>query len=335
MYGLKEAVIIAFNQLVQKLAPSGYESMAFTPGLWRHRTRKTTFVLCVDGLGIKYYSKLDALHLIGAIKNHYELTIGWSGALYCGLTLDWHYGAGYVDLSMPGYVPRALAKFNHPPRLCPQHAPHKWIEPVYGSKKPQNPAATSKASSLNKHGIHCFQSRSGTFLYYGRGCNPCILPALKEIASEQAAPATDTRETTHMLLDYLPTYPNAVLRYYASNMILKITSDAAYLVRPKARSRAAVHYDLGCHNNNRMNGALDVLFQTIKNVVSSAAEAETGGIYISGKHACPIRAALTELGHPQPAIGTPFETDNNTAQGILNSKCAKSFPKRLPCATGG
>jgi hypothetical protein len=327
MYGLKEAAIIAFNQLVKKLAPYGYEPMAFTPGLWRHRTKKTTFVLCVDDFGVKYYSKRDALHLIGAIQDHYELTIDWSGALYCGLTLDWHYDAGYVDVSMPGYVPRGLAKFNHPPPLRPQHAPHKWVEPIYGSKTPQNPTTASTAPYLDKQGIHRIQSISGTFLYYGRGCDPCILPALNEIASEQAAPTTNTLETTEMLMDYLHTYPNAILRYYASDMLLKITADAAYLVQPKARSRAAVHYHLGWKNSERVNGALDVLCQTIKNVVSSAAEAETGGIYIGGKHACPIRAALEELGHPQPSTGTPFETDNKTAQGILNSKMRQKLSK--------
>jgi hypothetical protein len=42
MYGLKEAGIIAFNQLVKKLVPSGYEPMTFNPGLWRHRTKRTT-----------------------------------------------------------------------------------------------------------------------------------------------------------------------------------------------------------------------------------------------------------------------------------------------------
>jgi hypothetical protein len=36
------------------------------------------------------------------------------------------------------------------------------------------------------------------------------------------------------------------------------------------------------------------------------------------KHACPILAALEELSHKQPVTGSPFETDNNTAQGILN-----------------
>jgi hypothetical protein len=110
-------------------------------------------------------------------------------------------------------------------------------------------------------------------------------------------------------------------------MILKITSDAAYLVQPKARSRVAVHYHLGWRNNDRVNGPLDVLCQTLKNVVSSAAEAETGGVYVGGKHACPIRTALEEMRHPQPVTGTPFDTDNNTAQGILNSKMRQKLSK--------
>jgi hypothetical protein len=53
MYGLKEAAIVTFNQLVTKLAPAGYKPAPFTPGLWRHHTKKTTFVLCVDDFGVK------------------------------------------------------------------------------------------------------------------------------------------------------------------------------------------------------------------------------------------------------------------------------------------
>ena len=145
MYHLKEAGIIAFNQLVQKLAPAGYEPMLFTPGLWKHRTKPTTFVLCVDDFGVKYFSKADAQHLIDTIKENYELSIDWEGTLYCGLTLNWQYEKGYVDVSMPGYVERALTKFQHPAPLRPQHAPHKWIEPVYGSRKPQSPTPESAA----------------------------------------------------------------------------------------------------------------------------------------------------------------------------------------------
>jgi hypothetical protein len=134
-------------------------------------------------------------------------------------------------------------------------------------------------------------------MYYGRACDPCMLPTLNEIATEQASPTTETIAKANMLMDYLHTYLHAVIRYYASDMILKITSDAAYLVLPKAKSRAAVHYHLGWHNSNRTNGAVDVLCQTIKNVMSLAAEAETGAIYMGGKHVCPICATLKEVGH--------------------------------------
>ena len=55
-------------------------------------------------------------------------------------------------------------------------------------------------------------------------------------------------------------------------MIFKITSDAAYLIQPKARSCAAAHYHLGWLNSKRTNGPVNILCQTIKNVMSSAAE---------------------------------------------------------------
>jgi hypothetical protein len=230
MYGLKEAGIIAFNQLVKRLTPSGYEPMPFTPGLWRHRTKCTTFVLCVDNFGIKYFSKPDAMHLIDALQADYDITIDWAGDLYCGITLDWHYDAGYVDVSKPGYVPRALTKFNHPAPLRPQYAPHKWVEPAYGLRQPQSPTPDPTAPPLDKPGTTRVPAVAGTFQHYARACDPCILPALNEIAAEQASPTTEMLTRTHMLMDYLHTYPNGNIRYYASDIILKMTSDAAYLV---------------------------------------------------------------------------------------------------------
>jgi len=193
MYGLKEAGVFAFNQLVQKLAPVGYGPMPFTPGLWRHRTKRTTFALCVNEFGVKYFPLLpDTMHLINTVNAHNDLTVDWTGKLYCGLALDWHYDEGYVDISIPGYVTRALKQFNHPAPLCPQHAPYQWIEPAYGSRKPQNHTPESKAQLLHKHGTTRIQVINGTFIYYGPACDPCILPALNEITTEQASPTTNT-----------------------------------------------------------------------------------------------------------------------------------------------
>ena len=74
MYGLKEAGILAFEQLVTKVAPQGYKPAPFTPVLWRHTTKPTTFTLCVDDFGVKTFTKTDTLHLDAALHKDYEIT---------------------------------------------------------------------------------------------------------------------------------------------------------------------------------------------------------------------------------------------------------------------
>ena len=137
MYSLKEAGVIAFDQLVQKLKHFGYEPMPQTLRLWRHISRKTTFTLFVDNFGIQYFSKSDVNHLIDAIQDTYECSINWKGTQYCGLALAWNYPEGYVDISMPGYVKKSLNKFNHKPPKRPEHAPHDWTAPIYGQQTQQ------------------------------------------------------------------------------------------------------------------------------------------------------------------------------------------------------
>ena len=61
----------------------------------------------------------------------------------------------------------------------------------------------------------------------------------------------------------------------------------------------------------------------MKNVMSSAAEAELGALYIVAQEAMYIRIILEELGHKQPP--TPIQTDNSTAEGVVNNKVQ---PKR-------
>jgi hypothetical protein len=64
------------------------------------------------------------------------------------------------------------------------------------------------------------------------------------------------------------------------------------------------------------NGPVHVLCQLMKEVVSSAVEAELAGLLHNAKEVCPMRITLEELGHPQPP--TPIQTDNSTACGIIN-----------------
>jgi hypothetical protein len=89
MYGLKEAAILAYNQLKAHLAPYGYFPVAQTPGLWRHNDRRTTFTLAVDNFGIKFFSQPDADHLFDALATRYALTKDWTGSSYLGFTISW------------------------------------------------------------------------------------------------------------------------------------------------------------------------------------------------------------------------------------------------------
>ena len=134
MYGLKQAAILAYKLIHERLEPAGYYPINESNGLWKHKTRKTIFALCVDDFGVKYHSKEDAQHLIDALGTHYDITVDWSGRNYCGLTLDWHYKDGYVDVSMPKYIIEALQQFQHTKPTRIQHTPHKWNQPRYGQQ---------------------------------------------------------------------------------------------------------------------------------------------------------------------------------------------------------
>jgi hypothetical protein len=73
-------------------------------------------------------------HLIAVLKEHYELSIDWTGTKFIGLTLDWDYVGRAVHLSMPGYVEKMLVYFNHEHPKQRQHSPHSHIPPTYGVK---------------------------------------------------------------------------------------------------------------------------------------------------------------------------------------------------------
>ena len=321
IYGLKQAAILAYNLIKERLAPAGYVPIKESNGLWRHNTRKTVFALCVDDFGVKYYTKEDALHLINALDKHYDITVDWTGRNYCGLTLDWHYKDGYVDVSMPGYVDQALQNFQHIKPTHIQHAPHQWNRPAYGQRiQYTKPDETDK---LDKKGKRLIQSIVGKFLYYGRAIENPILVALNDIGSQQATPTKNTLKAANWLMDFLACHPNEKIRYFAGTMQLSVDSDAAYLVSPGAKSRYAGHFYLESlphrmnYNKAPHNAAVHTECRLLKNIVCSAAEAECGGLYQNAQAAIGIRRTLEALEHPQRP--TRIKTDNSTANSFVHA----------------
>jgi hypothetical protein len=329
MYGLPQAGIIAHTRLVQHLQTHGYLPYPHTPGLFYHVTRPIQFTLVVDDFGIKYVGKEHALHLLDTLRLLYEVTTNWNGTRYCGLTLHWNYKQGFVDMSMPGYVARALQRFQHPAPTKPIYAPSHWIPPTFGTNN-QLPTPEDASEPLQAADKLRLQEIVGVFLYYARAVDCTMLVALNALASAPTTHAT-AKAATH-LLNYAATNPSAIVRFRSSAMILNVHSDASYLSAPKARSRTGGFFYLGELNTQTtahplINGAVHTPCTLLKVVVSSATEAEMGALFYNIKDAVLLRTSLQELGHPQPP--TPVQTDNACAAGILNATVKQRRSKAI------
>ena len=330
MPGLKQAGKIANDRLTTHLAKYGYHPCKHTPALWRHVTRKVTFALVVDDFGVKYEGRENFKHLCDALRDLYEITVDEKGEKFLGLSIKWNYLAGWVEISMPGYVKKALLRFQHIAKTRRQNAPHSWNKPVYGKKIQL--AATDESPSAPATAATHVQQVVGTFLYYGLGIDLTMLVTLGTLASQQTCPTEATMSEVTWFLDYCASNPDAVIRYERSEMVLWTVTDASYLSEPRARSRAGALFflsDLPKDPKNpkstspKQNGIIYAMAKIIPNVMSSAMESEVAGTFMAAKEACPIRVALEEMGHPQPP--TPMQADNSTAVGFANNKIK---PKR-------
>jgi hypothetical protein len=128
-----------------------------------------------------------------------------------------------------------------------------------------------------------------------------------------------------MLLNYATTYlEEAIIQYYASNMILHINLDAAFLVQKNAGSRYAGHYFLSDMPLNaptkpkpRHNGLILTVCKKLQGIMHLAAKCETSGVFSDGQATIICRTALHALGHPQPP--TPLKTNNTTAHSLVHA----------------
>ena len=140
----------------------------------------------------------------------------------------------------------------------------------------------------------------GTCLYYPRAVDCTILPAISSIASTPANATEETEQRVKQLLDYLATLPNAKVRFYASNMVLNVHSDASYLSEPGAKSRAAGVYFMGDIPQDGkpilLNGNIFAVCGMLKFVAALAAEAELGALFINDKETKILRLILQEMG---------------------------------------
>ncbi len=230
--------------------------------------------------------KEHADHLIQCIKETYELTEDWTRDLYCGIKLNWGYDAQTLDILMPGYIKKLLQKYNHGVPSKPQHCPYAPTPKQYGAKT-QAPIPHDISPKLSANKIKEIQCIIGSILYYAHAVDITVLMALSSIPVKQTNGTTNTMEKAKQLLDYLATHPNTAICFRMSDMIMDVHSDASYLLEPNACSHACGHFFMGWSAKDgdliKLNGAFFTLCAILRFVVTSAAEAELGALFLNCK----------------------------------------------------
>jgi hypothetical protein len=153
-------------------------------------------------------------------------------------------------------VAAALHKFQHAPPRQPCHAPSSYNKPQYGVKiQLTDPIDTTP--SLTEPQTKRLQQVVGTFLFYARAVNSTMLLLLNALTAAQKKGTQATVQALVHFLNYCATHPDATLCYHASDMILHIHSNAAYLNETEARSHVGGHHFLATELLPSTNQAME------------------------------------------------------------------------------
>ena len=330
IYGLPQAGRLSQDRLVSHLSKFGYKQCTNTPCLFVHESNGIAFTLVVDDFLVKFKDQDAALHLLAALRELYTITTDFAiTQKYVGITLFHNLKTNTIEMSMPGYVQKALQRFKRSYTVGAD-SPITYVPPRYGKYQQEiHPDAPSMpltpAEKLE------LQEVVGVFLFYARAVDPTMLTAINKIGSRQAKPTSLIKKEIERFLQYASSHPDAKLRIRASNMKLVCHSDGSYNSESEARSRAGSLLFLGdCADGEAPNAPIAYISVIISTVVASATEAEYAALFITGQAATSVVNTLTDLGYPQQPV--EIFCDNMCAIGIahntLNLKRAKTIDMR-------
>ena len=141
---------------------------------------------------------------------------------------------------MDGYIVYIRKKYGHTRPKKPHNSPHKHRTTNYGATK-QFSQADDTSPALYERGIKQVQGIVRALLYVGRSVNNELIVALSAIWAQKSAAMEETSEAIDQLLDYVKTYPDDGILFWASDMILAGHADAGFLNESKDRIRAGAY----------------------------------------------------------------------------------------------
>jgi hypothetical protein len=260
----------------------------------------------------------------------YTVSKDWTGGLYCGIILKWDYENKHVYLSMPGYIKDSLHTYQHPMPNRTHYSPHNWTVPAYGQCIQYTPLPDASFPTTSQD-ITRAQGTVGKLLYNSRAVDTTLLVPLITLSSQLSMATSANMDAISHIIDYCSTHPESSIRYFASDMQLKIHSDASYLSDPKAKSRIGGYFYLRKKTDSSAtpltNAPLLCHTTVLKHVVSSVAEAEFGAVFVNAKEGTSTRTTIYEMGHKQDA--TELKTDNSSTDEIINNTVQQKRSKAM------
>ena len=132
------------------------------------------------------------------------------------------------------------------------------------------------STALTTERVKIIERIIGKFLYCAtRLDNTCLVPLIT--MSTKHYPTEQDEKYVHQFLDYMTTHPNSVVRFHASDMILRANTDESYMTEMEAHNCAEVLLLLGSIPSKcvweQLNGPIYVNDKILKVVADSAVEA--------------------------------------------------------------
>jgi hypothetical protein len=255
MYGLPQAGILAYKQLVAHLAIRGYTPYEHTMVIWLHATHDVTFFLVVDDFGIQYTNRIDADHIQAALEEElYVVTTDWTGSLYLAIHMAWDYINHTIYIFMPGYTEKSL---DPTPPLTTTTISSRMANASI-RRTPPDDARPDDTVILSQAERTRIEEVIGALIFYGRVIDSTVLVALDTIAYKKIKGEQATAQAIAKLLNYASAHPDATVRYHTSGMCLHIHSGASHLSEANAHSRAGGNFLLSAkHSNNTKHPSVD------------------------------------------------------------------------------
>ena len=105
-------------------------------------------------------------------------------------------------------------------------------------RQPDKAPEPDSSPLIDYGGTRQLQEISGVLLFYDRAIYYTMIVELGTLESYQTKGTQATDEAINQILNYCVTHPNAQIHFFASNMYVYEQSDASYISKPEARSRA-------------------------------------------------------------------------------------------------